>query len=105
MMKALFGRKVCDLKELKELTCDANKRGQKGQPYTITREIILEDEAFRTFADNFFKAQTWITSEDGGTNQEGKIRCIRVVNIDSGEKVLVNTEGYNYPRYTALELK
>jgi hypothetical protein len=28
--------------------------------------------------------------EDGGMDQESKIRCIRVVNIDTGEKVLIN---------------
>ena len=103
-MKALFGRKVCDLVELKELTHQAIKEGQKGQPYTITREVILKDEEFRDFAQDFLKDQPWITAEDGGMDQEGKIRCIRVVNIDTGEKVLINTEGYDYPRYTGLEL-
>ena len=49
-MKALFGRKVCDLVELKELTHQAIKVGKKGQPYTITREVILKDEEFRDFA-------------------------------------------------------
>ena len=103
-MKALFGRKVCDLAELKELTHQAIKEGKKGQPYTITREVILKDEEFRDFAQDFFKDQSWISHEDGGMDQDGKIRCIRVVNIDTGEKVLINTEGYDYPRYTGLEL-
>ncbi|MFK4998696.1 DUF6329 domain-containing protein [Bacillus sp. N9] len=29
--------------------------------------------------------------------------CIRVVNKDTDDKVLVNSEGYDYPRYTAIE--
>lgn len=66
--------------------------------------MILKDEEFRDFAQDFLKDQPWITAEDGGMDQEGKIRCIRVVNIDTGEKVLINTEGYDYPRYTGLEL-
>ena len=103
-MKALFGRKVCDLVELKEITHQAIKEGKKGQPYIITREVILKDADFRDFAQDFFKDQPWITIEDGGVSSEGEIRCIRVMNIDTGERVLVNTEGYGYPRYTGLEL-
>jgi hypothetical protein len=103
-MKALFGRKVCDLVELKELTHQAIKEGKKGRPYIITREVILKDEEFRVFAQDFFKDQPWITIEDGGINQNGEVRCIRVINIDTGEKILVNNEGYSYGRYVGLEL-
>ena len=103
-MKALFGRKICDLEELKQLTHQSIKDGQKGQLYIITREVILKDADFREFAQDFFKDQHWISHEDGGVSHEGEIRCLRVVNIDTGERVLVNTEGYDYPRYTGLEL-
>ncbi len=40
-MRALFGRKVSNLAELHDLTAQAVKRGQKGQPYTIIREVAL----------------------------------------------------------------
>lgn len=40
-MKALFGRKVRDLDELKNLTLRAVKEGQKGQPYIIIREVCF----------------------------------------------------------------
>ena len=103
-MRALFGRKVSDLEELREITEAATEQGQQGQPYTITREVRLEDQAFRAFAADFFEDQPWITKEDGGVNEAGEIRCIRVINEVTGEKVLVNTEGYDYPRYTGLEL-
>jgi hypothetical protein len=103
-MKALFARKVCDLAELKELTHQAIKEGKKGQPYTITREVILKDSDFRDFARDFLRDQSWITIEDGGINQNGEVRCIRVVNIDTGEKILLNNEGYSYGRYVGLEL-
>ena len=102
-MRALFGRKVSDLEELREITEAAIKRGQQGQPYTITREVRLEDREFKSFTEDFFEDQPWITKEDGGVNEAGEIRCILVINKDTGEKVLVNTEGYDYPRYTGLE--
>ncbi len=104
-MRALFGRKVSDLEELREITEAATEQGQQGQPYTITREVVLDDKVFRAFSGDFFEDQPWITKDDGGVNEKGEIRCIRVVNMDTGEVVLVNSEGgYRYPRYTGLEL-
>ena len=103
-MKALFGRKVLDLDELKDLTLRAVKEGHKGQPYIIIREVFLANEYFMDFAGDFLKDQFWIRSEDGGINMNGEVRCVRVNNMDTDEKVLVNSEGYDYARYTALEI-
>lgn len=102
-MKALFGRKVSNLKELKEITEEAVRKGQQGQSYFVTKEVVLEDSDFHIFASDFFNDQPWITEEDGGVNKNKEVRCIRVINKDTGEKVLVNSEGYSYPRYTAIE--
>ena len=52
-MRALFGRKICDLEELKELTNQAIQEGKEGQPYTVIREVILDDKDFREFAEDF----------------------------------------------------
>lgn len=103
-MKALFARKVSNIEELKEITKEALRRGQQGQGYSVTNEILLDDKDFRTFADDFFEDQSWITKEDGGVNEKHEVRCIRVTNKDTGERVLVNSEGYDYPRYTAIEI-
>ncbi|WP_335871073.1 DUF6329 domain-containing protein [Bacillus sp. 2205SS5-2] len=102
-MKALFGRKVSNLAELKEITKEAVKQGQQGQTYIVTKVVELEDKDFHTFAHDFFNDQPWITEDDGGVNKKREARCIRVINKDTGEKVLVNSEGYSYPRYTAIE--
>ncbi|MFZ3578816.1 hypothetical protein [Virgibacillus sp. DJP39] len=102
-MKAIFGRKVSNLAELKEITEGALKQGQRGQSYCVIKEVLLEDNDFHNFTNDFFNDQPWITKEDGGVNQQREVRCIRVINVNTGEKVLVNTEGYTYPRYTAIE--
>ncbi len=101
-MKALFGRKVSNLEELKELTERAITAGEIGETYAVTREVRLSDREFRKFADDFFEDQPWIIPEDGGVNKNREIRCIKVINEETGEGVLVNSEGYSYPRYTAL---
>jgi len=103
-MRALFGRKVSNLAELHDLTAQAMKRGQKGQPYTIIREVVLDDEVFRAFVADFLEDQPWIEKTDGGSNEAGELRCIRVINKETGEKVLTDTQGYDYCRYVALEV-
>lgn len=103
-MRALFGRKVANLTELKEMTELAIRRGQQGHPYTVVREITLSDAEFTQLASDFFADQPWLTREDGGSTPQGEIRCIRVVNQETGEKILVNNEGYLWPRYVSLEL-
>ncbi|MEQ2464740.1 DUF6329 domain-containing protein [Niallia hominis] len=102
-MNALFGRKVSNLAELKEITESAIKQGQRGQTYIVTKEVELEDKDFYNFTNDLFNDQPWITREDGGVNTNREARCIRVINKETGETVLVNSEGYSYPRYTAIE--
>ena len=84
-----------------------NKRaiaaGKTGEAYTVTREIKLSGEEFLKLASDFFEDQPWISPEDGGVNKNREICCIRVINQETGERVLINSEGYTYPRYTALE--
>ena len=101
-MKVVFGRKVSNLDELKELI-DGINQNQRGQAYTVTKEVFLGDTEFKEFTSDFFNDQPWITKDDGGMNDKGDIRCIRVINQDTGEKVLVNNEGYDYARYVTIE--
>ena len=101
---ALFGRKILNLKELKELTKEAIEDGVKGIAYEVTKEIELSDEEFKEFEKDFCKDQPWITKEDGGYNEKGELRCIRVKNSKTKKSILVDSEGYTYPRYTALEI-
>ena len=102
-MRALFGRKITNLKELRELTELAKAEGAKGRKYTVTKEKHLNDAEFTAFAKNLLQDQDWIGSEDGGPDENGGNRCIRVINTETGEKVLVNNEGFSYARYTAIE--
>jgi hypothetical protein len=102
-MRALFGRKVLNLKELKELTKEAKKDGMKGTAYEVIKEIELSDDEFEQFGKELWKDQTWISEEDGGCNEKGELRCIRVKNTKTNKSILADSEGYTYPRYTAIE--
>lgn len=102
-MKALFGRKLNNIKELRETTEEAKKDGVIGSDYTVIREVELSDSEFKKFTSDFLEDQPWIKKSDGGTNEKGELRCIRVINKDTGEKILTNPEGYDYPRYCGIE--
>lgn len=96
-MKALFGRKISDIDELNELTDLAIKDGFSPQDYVVTKEVILSDSEFKELTADFLKDQPWITKDDGGPNENGELRCIRVINQSTGEKLLINSEGFEYP--------
>ena len=102
-MKAHFGRKIPNLEALKAATRRAKQEKHSGSAYTVIREIEISDEEFKNFAEDLLEDQPWIGGKDGGMNQAGEIRSIRVRNAQTGERILVNTEGYDYPRYTAIE--
>jgi hypothetical protein len=102
-MRALFGRKVLNLKELEKFTKEAKKDGMRGTAYEVIKEIELSDTEFEQFAKELWKDQMWISEEDGGFNEKGELRCIRVKNTKTNKSILVDSEGYTYPRYTAIE--
>ena len=102
-MKAYFGRKVPDIKTLQAATKRAKQESFPGSAYIVTKEIELSDKEFKQFADDLLEDRPWIGKMDGGMTPAGEIRCIRVRNTQTGERVLVNSEGYDYPRYTAIE--
>jgi hypothetical protein len=102
-MKAYFGRKMPDIEALKDATERAKLGGFPASAYTVTREVALEDAEFKKLAEDLLEDQPWIEKGDGGMTPQRKIRCIRVQNAKTGERLLVNSEGYDYPRYTALE--
>lgn len=102
-MRAIFGRKISNLTELKEITEQAKKNGDQGQRYIVTKEVFLEFNEFQRFANDFFNDQYWITKEDGGMTKEREVCCIRVISDETDEKILINNEGYFYARYVAIE--
>lgn len=102
-MKAYFGRKMVDIEELMDATERAKFDGYPASAYMVTKEVELSNEEFRKFADDLLEDQTWIEKGEGGMTPAGEIRCIRVRNAETDERILVNSEGYDYPRYTAIE--
>lgn len=102
-MRALFARKIENIVDLRETTERSRKSGVRGTVYTVDREVEMTDDEFREFGKDFLKDQPWIFKTDGGYNEKGEYRCIRVKNVDTGDSLLVSSEGFDYPRYIAIE--
>lgn len=65
----------------------------------VTCSIHIEDASSGGNEDeeltkNFLKDQPWITTKDGGSDADGKLRCIRAVNTYRKKSILINNEGY-----------
>lgn len=102
-MKVYFARKLNNLEQLKTQTELTFEEEELKDRYNVTQEVELNPEDFKAFSEDFFKDWDWLESADGGRGRDGRIRCIRVKNSETGEAVLVNNEGFSYARYTALE--
>lgn len=74
-MKALFGRKIINIEELREAMENAKKRGVVGSDYMVFREVELSDHEFKELCSDFLEDQPWIGKNDGGSNVAGELRC------------------------------
>ncbi len=73
------------------------------QDCLIEKVIRLNSDDFLCFQRNLCKDQDFIIENNdiGGSDEQGNKRCLLILNRDSDDGILVNTEGYNYARYTA----
>lgn len=100
-MKAIFYRKIRDLSTLKELTQrDITDFDEMAEGYRVGVVVSLRDAEFREFAEGFLEDRDWFLDEKE-CPENGL--CFRVVNRDTGESVVVDTQGYGYARYVALD--
>ena len=104
-MKAIFVRKATSLEVVKEVTEELKEKGYLGVEYQVTREVKLSDEDFRKLNIELLDDQDFIQKDEGGMNEVGEVLCIRVINKENGERILIDPQGYEYPRYTAIEEK
>jgi len=99
--KALFLRKASNINELRLLDEEDGDRA----PYVIEKTIELPDEEFKKFSDELLW-DTKIAKENVDLmyiDDNGVWHCVLVTSREADYGVLVEAEGYDYPRYTALK--
>lgn len=87
--KAIFARK---LSEFDTQNC------------VISGIEIMDENEYKEFSNNLLDDRTFIADrkEEMYTDSAGQKHGLLVLNKDSGDGILINSEGYDYPRYTAF---
>lgn len=105
MMKAIFIRKAGNIDNLEH-----NRRqsilDKEGKNVVVEKEIILSNEEFAEFEEDLFEDRQFIeyNKELMFIDKNGVWHCIMVKsnNMACNYGILVEAEGYNYPRYAAF---
>ena len=87
--KAIFERKIS---ELHTSEC------------VINGIELMNDKEFETFSKNLLSEQSFITDrqDEMYIDSAGKIHGLLALNKDSGDGILIDSQGYDYPRYVAF---
>jgi len=98
--KAFFVRKAASLKDLKEAV------GNAGKPELFVIEKLLELEAleYQAFCDNLLSDYDFIKDNVALMHKDktGTYHCLLVTAKGRRGGILVESEGYEYSRYTAI---
>ncbi len=73
------------------------------EPYVVIKEVDMSNDEFNEFVGNLNLERSWLSSCQGGKDEAGRVRCVRVFNRSTGVSLLVNGEGGSCPVFVALE--
>lgn len=108
-MKAAMIRKASSAKDWLDCAARMEYDGEsvKKVNVAIEKTITLPKEEFKKFADNLLD-DSEIVKENIDlmrVDENGVWHCIKVTSRDLPYSILVESEGYNYARYTAIIVK
>jgi len=65
---------------------------------------LMNDKEFETFSKNLLSEQSFIADrkEEMYIDSTGQIHGLLALNKDSGDGILIDSQGYDYPRYVAF---
>lgn len=74
------------------------------QSCIVEKVIELSDEGFHLFKNNLLDDYPFIESHKHlmGFDENGKAHCLLVIGEDSDDGILIESEGYNYARYSSF---
>lgn len=98
--KAIFVRKAASQKDLKE----AVREGGKPESFVIEKQVELDAAGYKAFSENLLSDYDFIKENVALMHKDktGIFHCLLVKAIDYRGGILVESEGYGYPRYTAI---
>ena len=65
---------------------------------------LMNEKEFNTFSKNLLSEQSFVADrkEEMFIDSTGQIHGLLALNIDSGDGILIDSKGYDYPRYVAF---
>jgi len=102
---ARFFRKAPDVDELRRLTVVHSYKDP--QPYAVVAAVTMPKEQFNLFCKNLLADNEHINEFTHlcGVDIKDVVNCIAITSEESDDIILINAEGYDYGKYTAIVLK
>ena len=106
-LNLVFARKVCTLEEMEaDIAYYATQGAAHLEPVTIVAEKKMSAAEWRAFANDILECRDWLAAFSEAAMEAhlyGERRpCIKVWAEGVDKAIIINTEGYDYPRYTSV---
>lgn len=95
--KTYFHRKMNNYEELRQYTSPYAELAK----YKVIKEVKLSREEFEQFKKDLIRTRSWLTDLGTHTEEDG-VPVVRVFTNSESTELLVDTQGYDYPRYVGL---
>lgn len=106
MPKTTFIRKPCTLEDVQEGTkwIESRHDGQALDSYYVAEEIQLDENTFFALHEDLVSDRDWIAafSNQEHPMRDGAVAAIRVTCAHSLTVLIIDPQGFNYPRYVGL---
>lgn len=107
MPKTTFVRKPINIEEVETGThwIKARHDGKSTEDYYIAKEVQLEENEFFDLLSNLLADRDWVRkfSNQMPPMKDGAVACIRVACQGSLTVLIIDPQGFDYPRYVGLE--
>lgn len=107
MSRAYFIRKPLNIYEVETQTESLISQGRLPRAYQVRMAINLDNKEYQQLLINLSDDCNFLVQYTHlcGPQEDGTLGCILVRNIQNGKQLLINSEGYSYPRYVALPIE
>lgn len=107
MPKTTFVRKPCTLEDVRNRAAQIKERhgGEAPDSYYIAEKIQLEENTFFALHENLVSDRDWCREFSNRLHpmRDGAVPAIRVSCRGSLTVLIIDPQGFDYPRYVGLE--
>jgi len=107
MPKTTFVRKPCTLEDVRTGAewIESRHGGLQIDSYYVAKEVQLEENEFFALHEDLLSDREWIRefSNQEHPMKDGAVAAIRVTCRGSLTILIIDPQGFNYPRYVGLE--